>query len=103
MPENACARFLARALLNFRANYRTNPAKSRLAGFSVYAGSYKIAVLLSRPFRHDDDREFLPEILPFLNFSANAFIGERNFRNQNHILPAAHARTQLDPPVITSH
>src|SRR5262249_16512122 len=103
MPENACARFLARALLNFRANYRTNPAKSRLAGFSVYAGSHKIAVLLSRPLRHDDDCEFFPELLPFLNFTADAFVGERNFRNQNYVRAAGHTRKQSDPAGVTTH
>ena len=35
VAENAHARFFARALLDFRAHNRANPAESRLAGFAM--------------------------------------------------------------------
>ena len=55
MAEHAHARFFARALLDFRAHNRANPAESRLAGFAVRAGSDEAAVFLSRAFRDNDD------------------------------------------------
>src|SRR6266403_173701 len=103
MPENAYARFFAGALLDFRAHYCANPAESRLTGFAMRPGSDEATVFLSRPFRDDDDCEIFPEVHAFLNFSADAFAGERNLRNQNHVRTARHTRVESDPAGVTSH
>src|SRR6185369_14728275 len=103
MAENTHARFFTRALLDFRANNRTNSAESRLAGFGVRAGSDEAAVFLSRAFRDNDDCEFFADVLAVLNFIANALVGERNLWNQNHVRAACHAGKEGDPAGITTH
>src|SRR5262249_9138015 len=97
------ARFLARPLLDSSANYRANPAESRLAGFDVRAGGYELAVFFLRAFRDDDDREFFADGLAFLNFSADAFVGEGNLWNQNHIRASRHTSKEGDPASVTPH
>src|SRR4029453_10959505 len=92
VPENAYARFFHRALLNFRAHYRANSTESRLADSRMRAGSHEPAVFLSRALRDNNHSKFFPEVLAFLNFGADAFIAERNLRNQNHVRAAGHTR-----------
>src|ERR1051326_819939 len=103
MPKNAYAGFLARAFFDFRADNCADPSQSRFAGFGVHTGSYKRAVLLSSPFRHDHHCELLPKILALLDFAADAFVGERNLRDQNDVGTAGHTRIKSDPAGVTSH
>src|SRR5690242_815355 len=103
MPENTYARFLARAFLDFRADNCADSSQSRFASFGVRAGSYKRAVLLSSPFRHDHHCELLPKILALLDFAADALVGERNLGYQNDVGAASHTREKSDPAGVTSH
>src|SRR6266581_9413498 len=85
MAEHAYTRFLAGALLDLSANDCADSPKPRLADFGVRGGSHERAILLAGAFRNDDDREFFSEVLAFMDFRANTFVGERNLRNQDHV------------------
>ena len=69
----------------------------------MHSGSHERAILFARAFRNDNDCKFLSEVLAFLDFGANAFVGERDLRNQNHIRAACHAGVKGNPAGVTPH
>src|SRR5438874_11186333 len=79
--------FFAGALLDFRAHHRTDPTQTRLAGLGVHSGSHERAILFARAFRNDNDCKFLSEVLAFLDFGANAFVGSQESKSHPRRLP----------------
>ena len=103
MTKHAYTRFLAGPLLDLSANDCADSPKPRLADFGVRGGSHERAILLAGAFRDNDDREFFSEVLAFMDFRANTFVGERNLRNQDHVRAAGYSGIEGNPARITSH
>ena len=66
---------------------------SRASRFDgAFGGGNKVAALLARAFSDHDDREMLAAFFALLNLVADGVVTKWNFRNQNDVGSARHAR-----------
>src|SRR5208282_6425593 len=91
VAEDADARFLAGALLDFRGHDGPKAAQPRFAVFLGAAGRHIVLPMLSGAFGHDDESEVLALPLPLGDFRAHAVIAEGNLRDEDHVAAARDA------------
>src|SRR5437868_9973006 len=89
--------------MDFGSNLSPDPTEARLAVIRLISRSDKTFARRSRTFGDDDDCEMLARLLPLADFVANAFVIERNLRNQNRVGAARKSRIDGDPTGISPH